>query len=822
MTTENQKNAPGHSEQAKAQDNTPDVPADSELFAGEVYEQLSVKDVFTGDEDFYKDLTDTTRPATDLKHAIINPVRMIPRFSTSQKVLAVSIAVITVILTYAMFISPSAPVPADQQIFQPAAESVDTTPQHFQKPPSAPAPAQPSSLNIARTLYLNGDYSKALLAYENLLQNLPEGHQEDLMRDFLQLRMALCMKKKPDYEQAVRLLRAVSHSRSPIVRVVANYRLSLLGMQKKQYLHARVKAYQAIALIDAVNFNEDWVSSMKQDCYFLAAEAITRKVLYLCDADKDLPEDLWSNPDTENDPFIKLDKSQLQTLLNSGSEQLSKALLVPQIQRFDHSGGQPKYTVTCHSAPAEELLTRFAANAGVDIHWALEPNEIGIRKRAVSLYLLQATAQQFITVASGYAGMLARMNEQGAVDIFDPDEYSYISKQISLLTAEAVSLWQKFLLRFHRDRRIANAHFALGLLQTQQGWFAEPITEYKLIANRFPDSPLAPFALLNLSKLKICLRNYPGACRDLRYLVEQYPDAEIVRKAYLYLAKTTARSGLKSEAARLYRKVYNLGFSLESQSIAAIGAGKCLYQIKDYESAAEWLAKYITLAKDSKSKDLYSAYFTLGKTYLALENPEAACEALQYALENIPSHLTGEEYTETVSALVEGYMQQGYFVRALDALAKDSRPVVLSQQESIAILLLKSRLLKAIGLVDKAIAILGDRVEYVTDPRLKVEISLGLADCYIHKGDFEPARKKLAEILVVIEPGDMAHEVALKLAGVCLKLDQDHQAVSVCLQILNSAPPEQIKQQTLDLLATVYDRQKDYDKAALALLGRWE
>ena len=124
--------------------------------------------------------------------------------------------------------------------------------------------------------------------------------------------------------------------------------------------------------------------------------------------------------------------------------------------------------------------------------------------------------------------MLARLNEQGAVDIFDPDEYSYISRQISLLTAEAVSLWQKFLLRFHRDRRIANTHFALGLLQTQQGWFAEPITEYKLIANRFPDSTLAPFALLNLSKLKVCLRNYPGACQDLRYLVEQYPDAEIV------------------------------------------------------------------------------------------------------------------------------------------------------------------------------------------------------------------------------------------------------------------------------------------------------
>jgi tetratricopeptide (TPR) repeat protein len=328
-------------------------------------------------------------------------------------------------------------------------------------------------------------------------------------------------------------------------------------------------------------------------------------------------------------------------------------------------------------------------------------------------------------------------------------------------------------------------------------------------------------ALLNSSKLKNSLLDYSGARQDLKQLVEQYPDTEIAGKAYLCLADATAKAGLVAEAIRLYGKVYNLSLSAESEIAAAFGAGKCSYEIKDYDSTTKWLTRYITLDGDNQNKDLYSAYFLLGKNYLALGNSKAACDAFQYALQGGPSQLDREEYIETVSALVEGYMQQGHFVQALDIL-EDIHSVVLSQQESIAILLLKSKVLRAMGLVDKAIAILGDRAEFISDPQLKAKVSLELADCYVNKENFELARKKLAEILIVIESGPLAHEIAIKLAAVCLKLGQDSQAVSVCLQLLDLEPPEQIKQKALELLATVYNQQKDYDRAALALLGKWK
>jgi lipopolysaccharide biosynthesis regulator YciM len=86
----------------------------------------------------------------------------------------------------------------------------------------------------------------------------------------------------------------------------------------------------------------------------------------------------------------------------------------------------------------------------------------------------------------------------------------------------------------------------------------------------------------------------------------------------------------------------------------------------------------------------------------------------------------------------------------------------------------------------------------------------------------ERARSKLTETLTFAEPGSFAHEVTLKLAEVCLKLGQTPQTISICSQLLDSGPSAQIKQKALNILATAYQQQKNYDKAAMTLVGKWD
>ena len=86
----------------------------------------------------------------------------------------------------------------------------------------------------------------------------------------------------------------------------------------------------------------------------------------------------------------------------------------------------------------------------------------------------------------------------------------------------------------------------------------------------------------------------------------------------------------------------------------------------------------------------------------------------------------------------------------------------------------------------------------------------------------ETALQKLAKILELAESGPLVHKIALRLANICLQLGQHNQAISVCSQLLDLQPSEQTKQQTLELMAMAYNQQKNYDRAALALLGQWK
>jgi len=259
---------------------------------------------------------------------------------------------------------------------------------------------------------------------------------------------------------------------------------------------------------------------------------------------------------------------------------------------------------------------------------------------------------------------------------------------------------------------------------------------------------------------------------------------------------------------------------LESQIASAFGAGRCSYEAKHYETAAKWLTRYINLAKDRSDSDLYSAYFILGKTYLALEMPQQACAAFQFAISGPAGSIARGKYVETVSALVETQIQLERFVEAL-TLLESVHIWQFSKTESLEILLLKGKVLRCVGLPHQAVAILGDIVEYLPDSQLKTIVSFELAKCYIAKGDLEFAHKRLTQILIMAEPGPLAHEIFLKLAELCLELEQTHQAVSVCLRLLDKNLSDQVKQKTLKVLAEAYNRQKKFDSAALALVGRW-
>jgi tetratricopeptide (TPR) repeat protein len=716
-------------------------------------------------------------------------------------------------------------------------EPASATPESSQK-------TEPLSLRLADEYFAAKDYVRTYSVCNKLRQNLPSKEFE-LVRDFLYFRMALCMAQKSNPDKANEMFRAVSESPSITLKALANYNLCLFEMNSGQYLKARTRAYKTIALTGAFAPDYKWALNLERNCQFLAAEAIARQTLSLSDADKELPRQLWYH-ENEKDPLTGLNEAELQKVLSAGIERFNAGLLAPQIQPVESSANSSpaavlrqqdagaRWTVICNGPGIEELMARFASNTGTDVKWTGRTNNNPTTEqqpagwnRSVYLFLPAATAQQVISTATGAVGLLAQINDVNGIIITDPTEYYTLSEHTRMLNEYSIWLWRKLLLMYSDDHRVANAHFVLGLLQEQKGQPGEAISEYKLVANRYAKTSLAPAAQLRSSRLKTGLRDYQGASRDLKQLIEQYPENELIGQAYLNLAETTMKAGMYEQACSQYRKSYSLALSTESKAISALGAGKCFYQQKEYEPALKWLTIYFetidaqqpSTQKSAKPEmqnnhELYTAYLLLGKTHLALGNLQQACEILERTAKKANA---SDGYVEAIATLAETQMKQNDFVTALKTI-ENVRPWSFSQEQTTRLLLLKSKIMRESGLVEQTVALLADRIQYLTDTKLKAYVTLEMARCEIASNHLDLARSYLTDAIPSIDAGPDAQTASLELAEVCLKLKDYRQTISICKQLLDSSPSEQIEQQASKILAAAYSSQKDYDKAAIALL----
>lgn len=816
----------------------PSGPRDEELFATPM-DQPEYGDIFASLLDYASEAGPSE--FGDPLEVPLTPVRLPrPRFSNAQAGLFVGIVFVGALVAYALLRTvPSQPesdgsaipTPAQNQVtsFQPSYTDLPAQPplQSAQTYLTEPEPApvyqraeinlpgvEPLSLQIADKLYLGADYESALATYEKLYRRLPPTEEHQPLRDFLLLRMALCSRNSGRTQQADNMLRTVSLSRLPMLRALARYHQSTTLMERDRYLEAATRAYQTIGLVEVVDYDTTWVRAVQRQCSFLIAEALTRSLLSLRDGDGDLPDELWTrHPDI--DPFVNLDEAQLKVFLASGSEKLDDALLAPQIRP---AGSEGHWSVICNGAPIEELLSRFATNTGFNIHWPdhgkTSLDEETMRRRPAYLYLTSATIQQVMTIAAGGVGLLARMDTEGSVRIVDPSSYISLADHTELLADESVSLWQRFLLTAEDDKRVPSSHFALGLLYAACDRTNEAIAEYKLVANRFAKDALAPHALLHSGRLKVALRDYAGAQSDLKQLVDLYPETDLADRACLYLADATMNAGMFEEATSLYRKVYNLGLSRDAQTESSLGAGRCFYETGRYDDAATWLSRYVALARDQNRREFHAACLLLGKTYLALEQPQQAHDALNLALKG---DLSRQQHVETVTTLVRTYMQQELYVEALNIL-EGAHAWQLSQQETVELLLARARILRSIGLQTKAIAILGEKGQFLTSPELKGKIALELAAACVETGDIERARKTLSDVWTLVEPGPLAQQIGRELSRICLRVGQSEQAISVCSQLLEYTDDSAEKSRIQTLLAEAYRQQGQYDRAVSALL----
>jgi len=807
-------------------DKASNEPTASEVFAKEPKKDLSTQDVFGGDEKLYKLLEKAARAnvIANTSRAAAKVASKIP--SPTHIILVINILAITAILGYLLLRPPAVgtAAPPGEQEHSLTTQSV-TQAQDAHHPNLAPQPPavskrtaaaleKASSWQLAEQLYHARNYKQAYLVFNDLAQKLTTNiPANEFMRDFFTLKMALCLQKTNDHQNLSNLFTTALTSRSPVVRALANYHLIFAENHNKQYAGARSRAYQTLALLKA--FEDKLPATFEADCYFMLAEALTRQILLLNNAPDNLPGQLWSDTlAIESTP--QMSQEQLRSFLQAGIYHLNAGAVSPKVEKREHLGVGAQWSVLCMEAPLDEVLSRFASAAKLNVTW--RNIDAKIRTRPTTLYLPTASEQLVTEVAAGTAGLIAHFDGDN-ITIHNAGIYVDLDQQKQLLTNEAVSAWRRFLLRYRGDHRTPNAHYAIALLHDYAGETPTALGEYRLVAGGYAHNPLAPFALLNASKIKTNIRDYAGAREDLNQILIQYPECKLVDQASLYLAEATMAGEIYDEAVKMFRRVYNSDLNTESKCNAAYGLGKCFYETKNYEKTVQWLTHAINSTDNAADYRLQPAYFMLGKANAELKDFKNASLAFRYALENSPQK---KEYIEVTLELIRSEFEQKNFVIALNIL--ESIPVSqLSQEYACRVLIAKTRILRALDLNDTAISLLRHRIEFIADSQIRAMLNFELARCFAATNDFRIARKKLADAIIDLPSGLPARQAGLLLAEVSMKLGQNEHAKDVCLQLLRSPDIEdEIRREALNLLGRIYTGLDQHDNAAMAYAGLFD
>ena len=675
----------------------------------------------------------------------------------------------------------------------------------------AGAMEEPASWKMAQVFYQQKDYAKASSAYGKLLGNLGTDSSHAIIRDFLYLRLALCSQRLGDGPVAEAYFNKVLRSQAPSVVALANYHMAYSQFAAQNYSEARTKAYQTLAIVETIE--RPYCETMINDCYYLIAQSLTAQAMMYeserCEVPVEWPTVKYS------EPFEQLDEAGLLKLLQAGSSPLKSAVLGPQVQKLSTPDKLQRWFVKAYRAPIEEVYVNFAASGGPEVHWACEYGPV--HSRAITLYLPAVTGQRFAEIATGAAGLLASFESKKTL-VYNPDTYSSVMERKALLGNEAMAAWQRFIFSYPKDKRLADAHFGLGVLGTAAGQYVSAVGEYRQVANNFSQSALAPYALFNSGKLQLGLKDYESAKADLKELTVQYADSQVSDHGNIMLAQTAMALGDYENAQFVFRKIYNLELPAEQKLAAAMGAAKCYYAMGDNESAAVWFQKFLDYAKASKiahPAELQNAYLMLAQSYANMGKYGEACSGYKSALANSAS--PGEQFEITME-LGRAFMKQQSFVEALQTI-ETINIIDLTAEQTCRLWTAKARVLRAMNLPDQGLTILEGKAGATSSLQIKSEMMLEMAQCYNATGNYARARGLLCEAIVNMPQSSETAGLQCDLAEVCLKMNENQQAINVCNELLKGNINSKIKARVEAVLGEAYTKLKQFDRAAMVYGG---
>lgn len=795
----------------------------SEVFSGEFKEELSAEDIFADKGSLLENLGMTkesqkTEGSTSSGNASPTSESLASSKSLNKIVLimianAVVLSVVAAVLVHAItkHQNPTVVTLKPKEEAQPPKKEVLDITELKVNEEKLREYKEGISYSLAQSLFNQGKYQEALNVFLKLNSKITQHDlPNEVLKDYVNFNIALCLEQLGENERLGNIFTKLLTSKSPAIELLTNYHLIFIEMTNHNYLEARKRAYKALAILSP--YKDYFSGDMEQNIYFVIAESLTNHVLEMADPHYELPGRLWTkNMRIESVPVMEQDK--LIKFLLLGRDSLDKALFGPNIEAETMPDGKVIFDITSNNAPLNESLGIIANKANINLDWGNCSADV----RVEPVTMIRRGIRDFYAceIFCGYNGLVPIFSENN-ISIYNPSLYTNLNLHKKTLTTQAISVWRRYLVRYHDRKRMANVHFAMAKLYELSGNLPTALAEYKLIFNRFPHHDTASYAIYESSKIKAKLGDFAGVKNDLNELITLHPDSKILDLATLSLAETSYISKNYNEAAMLFSKAFTFDTNRETKSKAAIGAGKSFFKLKSYEQAKNCINRGIALYEKQDKTDISEAYEILGKSYEKTNDLDNAAKSFAKAIAQRGISYRRKARISIEKALVE--LKQNEEARAIQTL-ESINTEQLSQETITQLLITKSRAYRQIGLYDTAITMLRNKIEYMPKKELRAELAIELAASYHDNGQNEFARRELVRAIRLLPINKEMCLANITLAQVSMELGNYDDAIDACKRVLEIEENGEYVDQAKGLMAQAYNKKGLYKEAANILKG---
>lgn len=478
--------------------------------------------------------------------------------------------------------------------------------------------------------------------------------------------------------------------------------------------------------------------------------------------------------------------------------------------------GVPVYSIDATLVPVSDILNALSASMGKSIIVDEDVDPMCLSS-PLTISLRESPLQDILEVILGARGLE-----------FTRDDNSVFVTSLSKLNIDTASeyyrdkgahLYQKTQIKFPNDQRVVNAYFALGNYYQGLGFHFLALQEYKIILDKYKNSPLKKDALFQIGRCYDNLKDPENARRVYFHFMYGYPNDPLTDDALLSIGNSFLQQGLYTKAIDIYESILREYTDAETVVWAKFNTAKTYEMMGNYKNAIQ----SFLLAREKCPVDHLKPeieYHIGSCLYLLGEYQDAG-----NVLGNLLEAYDEEKFTENA-----GFLLGDCFYKQNDPFAAYQvyKKMVSAYPKSDKVphgTYWMGKCLNAMSMHESAVNVLSDGVQKFPNDWYATRMILEIGRCYTDNGNYRAAYNVFDSFVKQYPDGELLMEGMLGMADALFYSKEYEKAINSYLSIIKKDGRESVKNYAFNRIGDCYKCLGHLEKATMAyntVLGKGE